>query len=195
MSRINLGNQISIPMPVALVGALVDGKPNFLAVGWVSRVNHQPPMLAVALNRQHHTPKGLVENGSFSVCFPSVAMEQVTDYCGIVSGRKTDKSQLFKLFYGETETAPMIAECPLSLECRLVKTVELPSNNLYIGEIVAGYSEERYLTAGKLDFKKLDPLLLTMPDNTYWRFGEPVGMAWKDGLTLKNQLEGNNAQA
>ena len=188
--RINLGQHVIPPMPVALVGALVGGKPNFMAVGWLTRVNHQPPMLAVALNKQHHTPKGIIENGTFSACFPNVAMAQITDYCGVVSGRKADKSELFEVFYGETETAPMIAECPLNIECKLVQTVELPSNNLYIGEIVNAYSEERFMTDGKLDFQKLDPLLLTMPDNNYWSFGENVGKAWKDGAALKKELEG-----
>ena len=42
-----------------------------------------------------------------------------TDYCGLVSGRKTDKSNIFNVFYGELETAPMIMECPVSIECKL----------------------------------------------------------------------------
>lgn len=187
--RIELGKHVIPPMPIALVGSLVDGKPNFMTVGWLTRVNHQPPMLAVALNKQHHTPKGIVENGTFSACFPNVAMERITDYCGVVSGRKADKSELFELFYGEAETAPMIAECPLNIECKLVETVEMPTNNLYIGEIVNAYSEERFMTDGKLDFKKIDPLLLTMPDNSYWSFGDKAGQAWKDGLAVKKELE------
>lgn len=173
------------PMPTALVGALVDGRANFLAVGWLTRVNFKPPMLAVALNKRHHTPRGIVELQTFSVCFPSVAMKDLTDYCGVVSGRSVDKSQLFELFYGETETAPMIADCPLNIECRLVQTVELPSNVIYIGEMVAAYCEERFLTDGAPDIKKIDPLLLTMPDNRYWRVGEVVGKAFSDGLRLK----------
>lgn len=118
-----------------------------------------------------------------------MAQVQITDYCGIVSGRKVDKSGLFKLFYGESKTAPMIAEFPLNMECKLVESIALPSNTLYIGEIVNAYSDERYLTDGKLDYRKIDPLLLTMPDNTYWRFGEKVGDAWKDGLAIKTELE------
>jgi flavin reductase (DIM6/NTAB) family NADH-FMN oxidoreductase RutF len=173
------------PMPVALVGALVNGRANFMAVGWLTRVNYQPPMLAVALNKMHHTPKGIAAKGTFSACFPSVSMKEVTDYCGVVSGRDADKSQLFEVFYGETETAPMIAECPLNIECRLVQMVELPSNVIYIGEMVAAYCEERFLTDGQPDIRKMDPLLLTMPDNRYWRAGEMVGMAFIDGLNHK----------
>ena len=69
----------------------------------------------------------------------------------------------------------MISECPLSLECRLVNTVDNPTNNFYIGEIVASYTEEKYLTDGHPDIKKINPLLLTMPDNRYWGIGEVHG--------------------
>jgi flavin reductase (DIM6/NTAB) family NADH-FMN oxidoreductase RutF len=81
----------------------------------------------------------------------------------------------------------MIADCPLSMECRLTQTVENPSNNFYIGEITASFTEERYLTGGHPDIKKINPLLLTMPDNRYWTVGECAGNAWKDGMNLKTQ--------
>ncbi len=187
MVPIKLGKNIFAPMPVALVGAQIKGKPNFMAVGWLTRVNVSPPLIAVALNNSHLTPKGVIENGTFSICFPSVSMKQIVDYCGIVSGNKVDKSALFDLFYGETLTAPMIVDCPLNIECKLVQAIDLQDHSIYIGEIVAAYSEEQFLTDGKPDFKKIDPMLLTIPDNRYWRFGEQVGSAWKDGLQLKDK--------
>jgi flavin reductase (DIM6/NTAB) family NADH-FMN oxidoreductase RutF len=81
----------------------------------------------------------------------------------------------------------MIEECPLNLECKLVQTVELPTNNLYIGEIIASYTDtdESCMTEGKLDIQKLNPLLLTMPDNRYWTVGAFVGNAWEAGKGLK----------
>ncbi|MBP8696958.1 MAG: flavin reductase family protein [Syntrophobacterales bacterium] len=186
MKKISAGTNVFIyPMPVVLVGANVGEKANFMAVGWVSRVNAAPPMLAVGIFNKHYTNEGIRENGTFSVCFPDRKLVEKADYCGIVSGRKTDKSKLFDVFYGETKTAPMIGECPLNLECRLVQTVELPTNNLYIGEIVASFADERCLTEGKLDVKKLDPLLLTMPDNRYWAVGEFAGNAWEAGKGLR----------
>jgi len=75
----------------------------------------------------------------------------------------------------------------LNIECRLVQTVELPSNVIYIGEMVAAYCEERFLTDGQPDIRKMDPLLLTMPDNRYWRVGEMVGKAFHDGMRLKEK--------
>ncbi|MBS1194850.1 MAG: flr3, partial [Methanomicrobia archaeon] len=102
-----------------------------------------------------------------------------------VSGKTENKGHLFDVYYGTLPTAPLIRECPLSLECRLVNMVEMPTNTLYIGEIVASHTEERFLTDEKLDVKKVNPLLLTMPDNRYWTVGEYAGDAWKAGKGLK----------
>jgi flavin reductase (DIM6/NTAB) family NADH-FMN oxidoreductase RutF len=51
-------------------------------------------------------------------------MVEVTDYCEIVSGKKNDKSRIFDLFYGELKTAPMIKDCPLNMESKLVEMVK-----------------------------------------------------------------------
>jgi flavin reductase (DIM6/NTAB) family NADH-FMN oxidoreductase RutF len=82
----------------------------------------------------------------------------------------------------------MIKACPVSIECRVVQTVELPSNAFFIGEIVTIFSEERYLSEGKPDVKKMRPFLLTMPDNRFWSVGEHVGNAWKDGAAYRDRL-------
>jgi flavin reductase (DIM6/NTAB) family NADH-FMN oxidoreductase RutF len=178
----NIGRNIFIyPMPVTLVGAIVENKPNFMAVGWISRINASPPLLAVGLNKSHYTPAGIRKNKTFSVNFPSTVMVEQTDYCGLVSGRNTDKSSLFDIFYGELKTAPMIKSCHLCLECKLFDIYEMPSNDLFIGEIMAGYADANCLIEGKLDLHKLDPLLLTMPDNRYWKVGEFVEKAWSIG--------------
>ncbi|OPZ43098.1 MAG: hypothetical protein BWY93_01456 [Euryarchaeota archaeon ADurb.BinA087] len=79
----------------------------------------------------------------------------------------------------------MISECPVCIECRLVQSVTYPTNEFFIGEIVGSYTEERYLTGGKPDMKKIDPLLLSMPDNRYWSLGEYAGDAWRIGKSLK----------
>ncbi|OPY28447.1 MAG: FMN reductase (NADH) RutF [Methanocella sp. PtaU1.Bin125] len=185
MEKVSIGTSVFVfPMPVVLVGTLAQGKANFMTVGWVSRVNASPPMIAVALGKHHYTVPFIVENGTFSVCVPSADMREKTDYCGLVTGEKTDKSKLFDVFYGSLQTAPMIKECPLCIECRLVKAVELPTNDVFIGEITASYADEGCLSDGKPDFKKVDPLLLTMPDNGYWALGERAGKAWSDGKKL-----------
>jgi flavin reductase (DIM6/NTAB) family NADH-FMN oxidoreductase RutF len=179
-------NYFSYPMPVTLVGTFVGDRVDFTAVAWMSSVNYRPPMLAVAINKKHYSPEGIRETRTFSVNIPSVDLLTQTDYCGIVSGRNTDKSEVFELFFGELKTAPMIEGCPICVECKLIDVYDrLPTNYLFIGEIVAVYSEEKYLTDGKPDISKMHPLILTVPQNKYWVIGKQVGNAWKDGLKLK----------
>jgi len=188
MEKVNLGAVIpAYPMPVSLVGAHVNGKPNFLAVAWFSMVGFRPPRIAISLGQGHYTNPGIKEHQAFSLCLPSEKMVEITDYCGIVSGKKTDKSEIFDLFYGELKTAPMIADCPLCLECRVVQVVESGANELYIGDIVGVYTEERYLTDGRLDFSKMKPLVLSQPDTAYWGLGAPVAKAWSVGKQYKTK--------
>ena len=186
MAKINIGNNAFLyPMPIVLVGTHVAGKVNFMTVGWTSRVNYKPPMIAVCINKAHYTRQGIQETGEFSVNIPGKNLVEATDYCGIVSGKTIDKSQLFEVFYGDLKAAPMIMGCPLNMECKLAQTVDLPSNHLFIGEIVAAYCEEMFLSNGQPDVKKIMPILLTMPDNSYWTIGDHLASAWSIGKTLK----------
>lgn len=171
------------PMPITLVGANVNGKPNFLTIAYCGIVQRSPAMIAVTLGKPHYTNAGIKENGTFSVNIPSVEMVKVTDYCGLVSGAKVDKSRLFKTFYGELKTAPMIGECPINLECKLVQTLDVGgTNEIFIGEIVEAYAGEQYLTNGLPDIKKINPIVFSMFENNYLAVGEHIGKAWKIGL-------------
>jgi flavin reductase (DIM6/NTAB) family NADH-FMN oxidoreductase RutF len=186
MDKIKIENNAFVyPMPMVLAGTLVGDRPNFMAVGWVSRVNNAPPLIAMALGRTHFTNEGIRTSKAFSVNVPGEDLMEKTDYCGLVTGKKEDKSSLFKLFRGDVTGVPMIEECPLCMECRLFQTVDLPTNELFIGEIVGVYTEERYLTDGKPDVKKINPFSLTMPDNNYWKVGDLAAKAWKVGRNLK----------
>lgn len=185
MEKFKIDNNAFVyPMPVVLAGSVVDGKANFMAVGWVSRVNFKPPMIGIALS-PHYTNKGIDDNQAFSINIPDVSLMEKTDYCGLVSGKKVDKSKIFKVFYGQLPHAPMIEECPLCMACKLYDAKKLPSNTIYIGEIVEAFTEERYLTEGKPDIKKINPFTLTMPDNGYWQVGDHAGKAWSIGKGLK----------
>ena len=190
MDKINLGSTIpAYPMPVSLVGALVDGKPNFLAVAWFTMVSYKPPRIAIALGKGHFTNPGIKENKTFSISLPSEEMVEITDFCGIVTGKNTDKSEIFDLFYGQLKTAPLIKECPLSMECKLVDTVVSGVNEIFIGEIVGTYTEEKFMKEDKLDFSKMKPLILSQPDTAYWSLGEPIAKAWSVGKKYKNRLK------
>ncbi len=182
-TRIPPDQAFPFPMPMTLVGAVVEGKANFLAAAWVTRVNMKPPMMLAALGR-HHTNRGIEEHGEFSINVPSVALLAKTDYCGIVSGRNQDKSRLFEVFCGALAHAPLIADCPLVMACRLVEKVSLPGDTLYIGEVVEAFAAEGALSEGRPDLRKIDPFVLAMPENRYFRIGEPVGRAWSAGKAI-----------
>jgi flavin reductase (DIM6/NTAB) family NADH-FMN oxidoreductase RutF len=186
MSKVKIDNNaFTYPMPMTLVGAMVGDRPNFLAVAWVTRVNYKPSLIAVALGKTHHTNPGIRAAKAFSVNVPGVDLIEKTDYCGIVSGKKVDKSNLFTVFKGEVTGAPMIEECRLCMECRLVQTVDLAADELFIGEIAGAYADADALQDGKPDVKKIDPFTLTMPDNNYWRIGANVGKAWSVGKKVE----------
>ena len=177
-----------LPWTQTLLGSHVNGKVNFMALDWLTRVNYQPAMLGICVGKAHVTNEAIRTTGEFSVNVPSTDMVSITDYCGIASAKNADKSGLFEVFYGELKAAPMIMACSLNLECKVVQTIDLPSNTFFIGEIGNIYSEEKYLTDKKPDPKKMRPFLLTMPDNRFWALGEQVGSAWKDGIKFKEQL-------
>jgi len=188
MSKISLGKQVFLyPMPVVLLGTMWENRPNFMAAGWISRVNYNPPLIGVGIGKSHLSADSILECNAFSINFPPSRLMVETDHCGLVSGRDVDKSGVFSIFFGELEKVPMVRESTLALECRLERTIDLGSNYLFIGEIVQSYSEDKYLTDGKPDIVKMDPLLLSMPDNNYWKVGEKAGTAWKDGLKYRKE--------
>jgi len=170
------------PMPTVLVGATVSGKPNYITIAYCGIAQHVPPMVFVTMGKTHYTNAGIKENKTFSVNIPSEDMVEITDYVGIYSGKRTDKSTLFEAFYGLLETAPMIKQCPLNLECRLVQTVDVGgSNDIFIGEIVEAYAEKKYLTEGLPDIEKIKPIIFAMHTNNYWKLGDLLGRAWNIG--------------
>ncbi len=173
------------PKPAVLVGARVMGKPNFNTIANCGIISWDPPMVAVASYFGHYTNRGIRRHKTFSVNIPSAKMAKVTDFCGLYSGRKTDKSKIFKVFYGGLKTAPMIEECPVNLECKLVKTLKYGEAEIFLGEIKAVYAEDKYLTNGQPDTIKIDPLIYSSSDKKYYRIGKPVGKAYEIGRKKK----------
>ena len=187
MSKVKFGAHPYIyPMPTVLIGTIIDNKPSFITVSYIGIVQHKPPMLSVTLIKSHFTNKGIVENKTFSVNIPNTRMLKVVDYIGMNSGERVDKSLLFDVFYGDLKTAPLIKEVPLNLECELVDIVDLNNNNsIYIGKVVESYTEKKYLKKGRLNLKRLNPILFSISSNSYYNVGRRIGWAWKAGLFYK----------
>jgi flavin reductase (DIM6/NTAB) family NADH-FMN oxidoreductase RutF len=178
-----------LPWTQTILGTHLGKNVNFMALDWLTRVNYQPPMMGICVNRTNASSNAILDNHEFSINVPNINMVEITDYTGIVSGKSVDKSDLFPVFYGDLKASPMITSCPLTMELKLAETVELPTNYFFIGEIINIYTEEQFITEGKPDIKKIRPFLLTMPDNKFWAIGECVGRAWSDGVEMRNRLK------
>ena len=184
------------PTPVVLVGANVNDKPNFNAIGWVCGHEFNPPLISICSNQGHHNNIGIKENQTFSINTPTMEMVEITDYCGLKSGRNVDKSEIFDVFYGKLKTAPMIKEAALNLECKLIHTVDTKEisntkmgHDIFIGEVVQAYADEKYLSNGAPDVEKIKPLVLSSSDNkvNYYEMGKLIGRAWNIGLNYKKE--------
>lgn len=171
------------PLPTVLVGALVNGKPNYITMAHVGIADFNS--VSISMNKKHYTNAGIRENKCFSVNIPTENMVEVTDYCGIVSGKDEDKSALFKTFYGKLKTAPMIEECPVCMECELIATVDFPNHDLFIGKVVETYCDEQVMTGAAVDFSKLRPILFSMTDRSYYRLGERFAKPWSIGKEFR----------
>ena len=189
MNKIKLEKKNMLyPSLAVLVGTHVGGKPNYITIGLTGRLCYDTISISVA--HRQYSNAGIRENGTFSINQPSARMIKKLDYCGIYSGRKVDKSALFENFYGVLETAPMIRECPVNIECRVIQTMERPVHTVFIGEVVEVYFDEDCLTQGAPDVAKIDPILFgPSKDRTetlggYWKLGEYIDSAWKVGKAL-----------
>ncbi len=179
------------PMPVSLIGANVNGKPNFMALAWVNVVEYKPPLFAISSYESHHTNIGIKENGTFSINIPSEGMVEVADYVGLKSGKEIDKSEVFEVFYGDLKTAPMITHAPINMECEVLKTINTKDltgtekgHEIIIGKVINAYVDDYYITNEIPDISKVKPFVFSI-DNNYWKIGDHLGKAFSIGKNYK----------
>ena len=187
--KVKLGTvPLVFPIPIALAGAQVQGRPNYVTVGDCGIMGIRPALVYISSNKAHYTNEGILEHGTFSLNFPSTDLLTETDFCGIVSGREVDKSALFESFYGELGTAPMIQECPVNLECRVVKEFSIEQRQIFVGEVVQAHVNADLVrveegTRRIADMQRLDPIIYGL-DNRYYRIGAPIGVGYQEGRRL-----------
>jgi flavin reductase (DIM6/NTAB) family NADH-FMN oxidoreductase RutF len=172
-------------MPVLIVGTYdEEGKPNAMNAAWGGI--YDTNLVMVCLADDHKTTENIKKNGAFTLSFATEETVAPCDYVGIVSANDVpDKFERsgFHATKSEHVTAPIIDELPMTVECKLVKFNE---DGICIGEIVNISADDSVLDeSGKVDAKKLKPIIYDSVTHAYWGFGDKVGQAFFDGKKIK----------
>ena len=168
------------PTPVVLVSCAdpkQPGKPDMVTAAWAGTVNSEPPMVSVSLRKDRFSHGLITASGEFVVNLADEKMARALDFCGVRSGRDTDKAKETGLSYmpaNGMETAPAISGAPLSLCCKVRQTLELGSHDMFIGEIVSVMVRSDLLDAdGKLHMEKAG--LIAYSHGLYQKLGDVIG--------------------
>jgi flavin reductase (DIM6/NTAB) family NADH-FMN oxidoreductase RutF len=167
------GNVVN-PLPVALIGTLIDGRPNYCVIGYISPFNFGKHVF-FSLYKKRYTWIGIEKNKKFSVNIPSEKLMKEVEICGSKSGRDVDKSQFFGNFYGKLEDVPMIKECPFNMECKVTDIIDYDPNKGIIGEVIESYIDSKITSEGVIDVRRAHLITWTAGgDFAYYRLGERI---------------------
>ena len=176
MKEVRKPSTMFIPKPVSLISTSHEGKDNVMTAAWVSVVCMEPPQVAVAVRESRYTFELLQASGEFAVNLPSQDIWRAVDLCGVVSGRDKDKFSLAGLTRERASevAAPLVAECPLNIECRVSASLPLGSHTLFVGLVLAVHLEEECLgEKGKVLVEEFRPYVLNQRE--YWAMGDILG--------------------
>lgn len=166
------------PLPVVLVGCgRIGADANLITLAWTGVVCSEPPLLSISVRPGRHSHGLIRRDQVFSVNLPSAAQAAVVDWCGVKSGRDVDKFSQTGLtpLAGPQTGAPLVAECPVSLECRVVDRRSLGSHDLFLAEIVAVYADEALLDPHTKAFALARSAPLCYAHGSYYELGRYLG--------------------
>ncbi len=170
------GNML-YPLPAVLVTvADKEGRDNIFTVAWAGTVCTNPPMLSISVRPERYSYHMLQETGEFVINLTTEKLAYATDYCGVRSGRDRDKFQDLDLHREKAEqvSAPLLAEAPVNIECRVRKVEELGSHHMFIADVLAVHADEAYMDEkGKFDLTKAHPIVYS--HGTYYGLGKEKG--------------------
>jgi len=173
------------PQPVLILAAYDEnGVPCAMNAAWggVSEVSE----ITMCIDSAHKTLKNILARGAFTVSMATAAQTVACDYVGVVSGNDVPDKFARAGFHAVKSAfvdAPLIAELPMALECRMVSYDEETCR--LVGEIVNVCAEESVLDEnGRIDVRRLDPITFDPVAGTYLRLGEVVGKAFSDGKQI-----------
>ena len=170
------GGALLAPVPPALVSCGSIEQPAVLTVGWTGIVNTRPPRTYVSIRPERNSYPIIKESGEFVINLPPARLARAVDFCGCRSGRQVDKFALAHLTAVPASAvgAPLIAECPVSLECRVFQSIPLGSHEMFLADILAVQVDAALLDdAGRLCLERAD--LLAYAHGGYFRLGQQLG--------------------
>lgn len=164
------------PVPAVLVTSGTMEKPNIATVAWTGIVNSEPPMTYISLRPSRHSHAIISETGEFVINLTTATLAKATDACGVYTGAKMNKFKAYSLTAEPSSKigAPMLAQSPISLECRVMRIDRLGSHDMFLAEIVAvNVDEELIDEKGKLDLRRTN--LMAYSHGDYIQLGKKVG--------------------
>ncbi len=170
------GGALLAPVPPCLVTSKYGDAENVLTVAWTGILNTKPPRTYVAIRPERYSYDLIRQSGEFVINLPPRKLVRATDKCGVVSGKIADKFERCNLHKESASVvgAPLIAECPLSLECKVIQVMEMETHHLFLADIVAVNVEESLVDEkGKLHLDKAD--LIAYAHGEYFALGEKLG--------------------
>ncbi len=164
------------PLPAVLVSCGDSAHSNLMTAAWTGTVCTNPAMLYVSIRPERYSYGIIRERGEFTVNLTTAAMARATDYCGVKSGRDTDKwagSGLHPV-PGVGVACPAVEESPVSIECRLRQVIPLGSHDMFLAEVVDVLADGRYMDAdGRFDLAKAG--VMNYSHGHYYCQGRPLG--------------------
>ena len=171
------GNML-YPLPAVMVScADKSGKDNILTVAWTGTVCSDPPMLYISVRPGRFSHHMIEETGEFVVNLTTEKLARATDFCGVRSGRDVDKweeTRLTRKAAVSLQYAPAIAECPVNIECRVVKKETPGSHHIFLAEVKAVHVDDAYMDQkGRFALEKTDPIVYV--HGQYYSLGKLLG--------------------
>ncbi len=164
------------PVPPALISCGTVDKPNVMTAAWTGIINSEPPMTYVSIRPSRFSHALIKQSGEFVINLTTLPLVEAADYCGVKSGRDTDKFAAMHLTPAPCAkiSSPQIEESPLSLECKVKNIMSLGSHDMFVAEIVAVNVEEKFIDEkGHLDLEKAG--LVAYSHGHYYTLGRNLG--------------------
>lgn len=170
------GGALLAPVPPVMVTCGDMENSNIITVGWTGIINTKPPRLSISVRPTRFSYNIIKEKGEFAVNLTPAALVRTADYCGIYTGAKVDKFAKTGLTKSEAQKiqAPIIAECPLALECKVTDIIPQGTHDLFLAEIVAVDVDESIIDSnGKLRLDRAG--LAAYAHGEYYELGRKIG--------------------